>query len=144
MKVEFKILQTNSLIDVLNYISAQLSMNYSDGKRIAVLAPSGAAKELDNLLWGPGQESFIPHFCALNAKQYNTYKDIPILITDNLFIINGCDELINIMDVGIDKDKVKVSKLTEVVYQDEKVLEVSRKKYVFYKKHGLDVQSIKV
>lgn len=143
MKVEFQVLQTSSLIDVLNYISTQISTNYANDRRLAVLAPSGAAKELDTLLWQAGEDSFVPHFCALNAKQYNTYKDIPILITDNLFIINGFDELINIMDIGIDKNKVKVSKLTEIVYQDDKALEVSRKKYVFYKKSELEIKTVK-
>lgn len=144
MEVEFKVLQTNSLVDVLSYICTQVSDNYITNKRLAILAPSGVAKELDAILWQAGQESFIPHFCALNAKEYNVFKGIPILITDNVFIVNNFDELINIMDIGIDKDKVKVGKLTEVVYQDTKALDVSRKKYVFYKKHGLDIQSTKV
>lgn len=143
MEVEFQVLQTNSLVDVLNYICTQVSDNYITNKRLAILAPSGVAKELDTVLWQAGQESFIPHFCALNAKEYNTFKGIPILITDNVFIVNNFDELINIMDIGIDKNKVKVSKLIEVVYQDNKALDSSRKKYVFLQKSGLEIKTKK-
>ena len=141
MKVEFQILQTSSLADVLNNICEYLQANYSYTKKIAVLAPQGIAKELDNRLWQAEIESFLPHFCAINSKQYNSYTDIPILITDNMFIISGFDEMINLMDIVVDSSKIQVSKLTEIVYQADKALESSRKKYVFYKKAGLEVSN---
>ena len=101
------------------------------------------AKELYNKLWQADTESFLPHFCAINSKQYNSHADIPVLITDNMFILSGVDELINLMDIVIDSSKVKVAKLTEIVYQVDKVLESSRKKYMFYKKAGFEIESNK-
>ncbi|MGQ4001952.1 DNA polymerase III subunit chi [Francisellaceae bacterium CB300] len=143
MKVEFQVFQTSNLVDVLNSICEYLVANYSHSKRIAILAPQGIAKELDSKLWQADTESFLPHFCAINSKQYNSCKDIPLLITDNLFIVSEADELINLMDIVIDSSKVKVAKLTEIVYQVDKVLESSRKKYMFYKKAGFEIESNK-
>lgn len=143
MKVEFQIFQTASIADVLNNICEYLQVNYSHTRKIAVLAPQGIAKELDSKLWQSDTETFLPHFCAINSKQYNSNTDIPILITDNMFILSGFDELINLMDIVIDESKIKISKLTEIVYQADKTLESSRKKYIFYKKAGLEVSTSK-
>ena len=144
MKVEFQIFQTASISDVLNNICEYIRANYNHSKKLAVLAPQGIAKELDNKLWQADTESFLPHFCAINSKQYNSHADIPVLITDNMFILSGVDELINLMDIVIDSSKVKVAKLTEIVYQVDKVLESSRKKYMFYKKAGFEIKSNKI
>ena len=143
MKVEFQIFQTSSIADVLNNICEYLQVNYSHSKKIAVLAPQGIAKELDSKLWQADTESFLPHFCAISSKQYNSHTDIPVLITDNMFILSGFDELINLMDIAIDNSKIKISKLTEIVYQADKRLASSRKKYMFYKKAGLEIESNK-
>ena len=143
MKVEFQIFQTTSVADVLDNVCEYLQANYRHTKKIAVLAPQGIAKELDSRLWQSGTESFLPHFCAINSKQYSSHIDIPVLITDNMFILSGFDELVNLMDIVIDNTKIKISKLTEIVYQADKALESSRKKYVFYKKAGLEVSNFK-
>ena len=143
MKVEFQIFQTSSLADVLDNICEYIRANYSHTKKLAILAPQGIAKELDNKLWQADTEIFLPHFCAINSKQYNSHTDIPVLITDNMFILSGFDELINLMDIAIDNTKVQINKLTEIVYQADKALESSRKKYVFYKKAGLEIESNK-
>ena len=144
MKVEFQVFQTNSLADVLDNICGYIRANYSNTKNIAILAPQGIAKDLDNKLWQADSESFLPHFCAINSKQYNSHTNIPILITDNMFILSGFDELINLMDIAIDNTKVHINKLTEIVYQADNALESSRKKYVFYKKLSLEVKSSKI
>ena len=143
MKVEFQIFQTSSIADVLNNICEYIQANYRHSRKIAILASQGIAKELDNKLWQADTESFLPHFCAINSKQYNSHAEIPILITDNMFILSGFDELINLMDITIDSNKIKVAQLTEIVYQADKALESSRKKYIFYKKAGLDVSNSK-
>ena len=143
MKVEFQVFQTASISDVLNNIGEYIRANYNHSKKLAILAPQGIAKELDNKLWQVDTENFLPHFCAINSKQYNSHTDIPILITDNMFILSGFDELINLMDIAIDSTKVKITNLTEIVYQADKVLESSRKKYIFYKKAGLEVSASK-
>ncbi len=143
MKVEFQVFQTSNLVDVLNSICEYVVANYSHSRKIAILAPQGIAKELDSKLWQADTENFLPHFCAINSKQYNSCKGIPLLITDNLFIVSEADELINLMDIVIDSSKVNVAKLTEIVYQADKALESSRKKYMFYKKAGFEIESNK-
>lgn len=143
MKVEFKVFQTDSFIKILNNICEYIHDNYSSTKKIAVLASQGIAKELDTKLWQADTENFLPHFCAIDSKQYSSHINIPVLITDNVFITSECDELINLMDIAIDNNKIKVAKLIEVVYQADKALENSRKKYIFYKKAGLAIKSNK-
>ncbi|MDE5018602.1 DNA polymerase III subunit chi, partial [Francisella tularensis subsp. holarctica] len=57
---------------------------------------------------------------------------IPILITDNIFITSGYYFLINIMDVAVDTQRVKVKELKVFVYQQDSALQASLKKYVYY------------
>ncbi|APC90934.1 MULTISPECIES: DNA polymerase III subunit chi [Francisella] len=142
MKVEFRVLQTQDINQMLDDLIAAVIKEYNLQKTIAILAPTGIAKHLDDKLWQDGQDSFIPHHCAINTREYNRYKSIPILITDNMFITSGFDELINLIDIPIDSNKVSVSSLVEFVYQDKKVIENLRKKYVYYKKLGFDIKTV--
>ncbi|AEB28056.1 DNA polymerase III subunit chi [Francisella hispaniensis] len=143
MKVEFKVLQTQDINQMLEVLITTVIKEYSERKTIAILAPIGIAKQLDDDLWQDGQDSFIPHHCAINAREYNQYKNIPILITDNLFITSGYDVLINIMEVAVDPQRVKVKELKEFVYQQDSALQASRKKYVFYKNSNLEITTTK-
>lgn len=142
MKVEFRVLQTQDINQMLDILVAAVVKEYSLQKPIAILAPTVIAKQLDDKLWQDGQDSFIPHHCAINAREYNQYKNIPILITDNLFITTGYDVLINIMEVAVDPQRVKVKELKEFVYQEDRALQASRKKYVYYKKSNLEITTI--
>ncbi|MBK2028637.1 DNA polymerase III subunit chi [Francisella noatunensis] len=143
MKVEFRVLQTPDINQMLEVLIATIIKEYSERKTIAVLAPTGIAKQLDNDLWQDGQDSFIPHHCAITAREYNQYKNIPILITDNLFITSGYDILINIMEVAVDPQRVKINELKEFVYQEDRALQASRKKYVYYKNSNLEITTTK-
>jgi DNA polymerase-3 subunit chi len=142
MKVEFQVLQTSEQKVLLDSIIDYVLDNYKNST-FAILAPTGIAKELDERLWQEGEESFIPHHCAISAKEYNQYKNIPILITDNLFITSGFDVLINIMDVAVDPQRIKIKELKEFVYQQEQALLASRKKYMYYKNSNLEINTIK-
>ena len=144
MKVEFRISKVPGLDELLLIVNDYILDMYNEGKKIAVLAQTQVARQLDDLLWQDGRESFVPHFCAVDAKDYNSYKSLPILITDNLFIISGFDALINIMDIAIDPSKTTISKLVEFVYQNEAALQNSRKKYVFYKKLGIEIENVRL
>jgi len=143
MKVEFQVLQTADVNELLFAVIDFISKQFDAGVRVAVLSPTGLAKQLDQSLWQEGTDSFIPHHCATSSREYNQYKNIPILITDNLFITSGFDVLVNIMDVAVDPQRVKVKELKEFVYQEEQALLSSRKKYVYYKKHNLDINTSK-
>ncbi|WP_150467662.1 DNA polymerase III subunit chi [Francisella sp. SYW-9] len=142
MQVEFHVLQTSKQKELLDSIYNYVLNNYKT-KTFAILAPTGIARELDEKLWQPEEESFIPHHCAISAREYNQYKNIPILITDNLFITSGFDVLINIMDVAVDPQRIKIKELKEFVYQQEQALLASRKKYMYYKKFNLQINTIK-
>lgn len=141
MKVEFQVLQTADINELLYAVTDFILKQYQAKSRVAVLAPTGLAKQLDENLWEDGSDSFIPHHCAISSRDYNQYKNIPILITDNLFITTGFDVLANIMDVAVDPQRVQVKELKEFVYQEEQALISSRKKYVYYKKHSLEVST---
>ncbi|GMN89322.1 DNA polymerase III subunit chi [Francisella sciaenopsi] len=143
MKVEFRVLQTPDINQMLEVLITTVIKEYNERKTIAILAPTGIAKQLDDDLWQDGQDSFIPHHCAITAREYNQYKNIPILITDNLFITSGYDVLINIMEVAVDHQRVKIKELKEFVYQEDRALQASRKKYVYYKRCSLEISTIK-
>ncbi|AEI35129.1 MULTISPECIES: DNA polymerase III subunit chi [Francisella] len=143
MKVEFRVLQTPDINQMLEVLIDTVIKEYDECKTIAILAPTGIAKQLDDDLWQDGQDSFIPHHCAIAAREYNQYKNIPILITDNLFITSGYDVLINIMEVAVDPQRVKIKELKEFVYQEDRALQASRKKYVYYKNSNLEITTTK-
>ncbi|QUE31561.1 DNA polymerase III subunit chi [Francisella philomiragia] len=143
MKVEFRVLQTPDINQMLEVLIDTVIKEYDECKTIAILAPTGIAKQLDDDLWQDGQDSFIPHHCAIAAREYNQYKNIPILITDNLFITSGYDVLINIMEVAVDPKRVKIKELKEFVYQEDRALQASRKKYVYYKNSNLEITTTK-
>lgn len=143
MKVEFRVLQTPDINQMLEVLIATVIKEYNERKTIAILAPTGIAKQLDDDLWQDGQDSFIPHHCAIAAREYNQYKNTPILITDNLFITSGYDVLINIMEVAVDPQRVKIKELKEFVYQEDRALQASRKKYVYYKNSNLEITTTK-
>lgn len=143
MKVEFQVLQITELNKLLDVIVEYVLKQYNSINKIAILAPANISKDLDDRLWQQGNDSFIAHYCAINSRDYSKYKNIPILITDNLFITSGFDVLINIMDVAVDPQKVKLKELKEFVYQDDNALQASRKKYIYYNKLGLDIKTIK-
>ncbi|WP_395166683.1 DNA polymerase III subunit chi [Francisella salimarina] len=143
MKVEFRVLQTPDINQMLEVLIDTVIKEYDESKTIAILAPTGIAKQLDDDLWQDGQDSFIPHHCAITAREYNQYKNIPILITDNLFITSGYDVLINIMEVAVDPQRVKIKELKEFVYQEDRALQASRKKYVYYKNSNLEITTTK-
>ena len=132
MEVEFKIVPSESLETSLDMVVNLIISRYRDGNRVGVLASESIAKQLDDLLWKDGEESFIPHFCATNISEYSSFKNIPILLTDNMFIMSDFKEIINICDVPIDSSKVPAKNIIELVFQNDKALDVSRKKYVYY------------
>lgn len=144
MRVEFQVLQTSEVKELLGSIVGFVLAKYNENIRVVVLAPTGLAKQIDESLWQEGEDSFVPHHCAISSREYNQYKNIPILVTDNLFITTGFDVLINIMDVAVDPQRVKVKELKEFVYQEEQALLASRKKYVYYKQHNLDINTTQV
>ena len=142
MQVEFLVLKNDDLVMVLDSLYKDIIKEYSAGRRVAVFAPITIVKQLDEMLWQDGEESFIPHHCAINAKDYNSLQNIPILITDNVFLTSNFDNLINLTNIIIDHNKISVNNLVEVVYQKQSVLDNSRKKYVYYKNLGLSVKTI--
>jgi DNA polymerase-3 subunit chi len=143
MEVKFKVIQSELLSDNLDMIVENIISMYDSCIRVGVLAPTTIANTLDEMLWQDGQESFIPHFCATNIRDYSSYKNIPILITDNMFIMSQFKTIINLCDVPIDSSKVPVENIIEMVFQNEKALQISRKKYVYYKKVGADISTDK-
>ncbi|NDT68337.1 DNA polymerase III subunit chi, partial [Francisella tularensis subsp. holarctica] len=68
MKIEFKVLQTQDINQMLEVLITEVVKEYALQKIIAILAPAGIAKQLDDKLWQDGQDSFIPHHCAINAR----------------------------------------------------------------------------
>jgi DNA polymerase-3 subunit chi len=111
--------------------------NYSFDKNMVIFCHAKNAKILDDKIWQEGKKDFIPHFCAINTKDYSLFKNIPILITDNIFVAEGREQIINLTNSPIDILRHKFNSILEIVDQDEIRLNNSRKKFVFYKKWGL-------
>ena len=143
MEVEFKIVQSVSLEVSLDIVVNLIISRYNDGHRVGVLASESIAKKLDDLLWKDGEETFIPHFCATSISEYSSFKNIPILLTDNMFIMSGFKEIINVCDVPIDSSKIPAKNVIELVFQNDNALNISRKKYIYYKKAGNPISTNK-
>ncbi|MFC4892903.1 DNA polymerase III subunit chi [Pseudofrancisella aestuarii] len=137
MKVSFRILNTNTDEELINYIVDFVVKEYSSEKKIAILAEQSVAKIVDDKLWKDGEDVFIPHFCAINSTEYNKYPNVPVFITDNMFLVLDHDLLINITNLPVNIAKKAPKEIIEVVDQEENRLAVSRKKYVYYKQLGI-------
>lgn len=144
MKVLFQILSSQTTSGLLDYVISYIEERYTNTKKIAVVADTELAKELDKKLWQDGEKSFIPHFCAVSTIDYNKYSKVPIFITDNMFVADGRDEIINLTNIPVNIVRHKYKSVTEVVNQEAERLASSRKKYVYYKKLNADLVHEKV
>ncbi|APC97639.1 DNA polymerase III subunit chi [Francisella frigiditurris] len=137
MKVSFRILNSNIDEELMNYITDFVVKGYSPEKRVAILADKTLAKHIDEKLWKDGEDIFIPHFCAINSTEYDKYPNVPVFITDNMFLVLDHDLLINITNLPVNIAKKAPKEIIEIVDQKENRLAVSRKKYVYYKQLGI-------
>jgi len=144
MKVIFSVLKSSVDDDLISYVVSYVIDNYSTDTTIAIVADKEIAALIDDALWMEGKNSFIPHFCAINTSDYNQYKRVPVFITDNVFVADGRDVVINITNSPINIVRHKFNSVIEVVDQNEKRLDSSRKKYMYYKKLNADVIHEKV
>ena len=144
MKVIFRILNTNTDDDFISNLISYVKDNYSTDKTIAIVADKNMSMAIDDALWFDGENTFIPHFCAINTSDYNKYSNVPIFITDNVFVADGRDVVINLTNSPINIVRHKFKSVVEVVDQEINRLESSRKKYVYYKKLNADVIHKKV
>lgn len=137
MKISFRILNSNIDEELMDYVTEFVINEYSQEKKIAILADKALAKVIDEKLWKDGEDIFIPHFCAINSTEYDKYPNVPVFITDNMFLVLDHDLLINITNLPVNIAKKAPKAIIEIVDQEENRLAVSRKKYVYYKQLGI-------
>ena len=144
MKVLFRILSNNTSDELIEYVISYVIDRYSPTKKIAIVADTEIAKAIDDKLWKSGENTFIPHFCAISTVDYNKYPKVPVFITDNMFVADGRDEIINLTNIPVNIVRHKYKSITEIVNQEPERLVSSRKKYVYYKKLNADLVHEKV
>ncbi len=144
MKVLFRILQNQTSEELIDYVISYVIDRYSNTQKIAIVADTDIAKAIDEKLWKEGEKTFIPHFCAISTVDYNKYPKVPVFITDNMFVADGRDEVINLTNIPVNIVRHKYKSITEIVNQEPQRLTSSRKKYVYYKKLNAEVVHEKV
>ncbi len=90
------------------------------------------ALALDDLLWSFKPESFIPHHIIGGEN------DVSVEITFSEISGNHQQVLINLQS-QVPEYFSRFSRLSEIVIQDEKVLENTREHYRFYKQRGYPI-----
>ncbi len=95
---------------------------------------AATSAQLDDLLWTMNDTSFIPH--TLAPAQDQTTR---ILIGHNIEPMENCQFLINLSN-DIPLFFSRFERLAEVIDQEESVLHAGRKRYVFYRDRGYNLE----
>ena len=113
---------------------------YNDGHKILVISDNHEIiDEINTLLWTFEQLTFIPH--STNTEFDST---TPILLYKNNFkndsIIKKDYNVILNIDMKLDSNENDHEIIIEIVGHDENKKNISREKYLYYKKNNLDVR----
>ena len=133
MIINFHILQSNSKINLIDFVINKIINEYSINIKLCILAPSKICKIIDNKLWNDNTNVFLPHYYPSISNEYNKFPKIPILITDNPFIIDNADKVINLMNIPIN-NIFKIKIIDEISNQQEEMIKNLRKKFKYYNK----------
>jgi len=137
MNLNFFVLNTKTQQEYLKYVVDFVLDKYSQAECVCIFLNRAMALKLDNKLWNDRLDSFMPHAFVERISDYDKYKNIKVIITDNIFIAKKNDLLINLSSLPIDIINHKIDNIIEIVDQEPQNLQHSRDKYIFYKKCGI-------
>jgi DNA polymerase-3 subunit chi len=143
VQVDFYVLDTDSLAARGEFVARFLNKLQKLGMPALVAVESAAeAQQLSEQLWSYPPESFLPH--AVDAGDGSQ----PGEKSDEAFVISARSPLTSIeQEVLINLRRqppachAKLSRLAEVVIQNEAILAASRQNFRFYREQGYTVES---
>jgi len=132
--VDFYISESTD-IQVRNILACRLSEKacYSNAATFIHTQTENHSQEIDKLLWTFKEHSFIPH--QLYNHEESTKHEHPILIGHDVEPEKNFDILIN-LDNKIPEFYSRFNRVIEIVTNDAKQRDLSRKHYTFYKDRG--------
>jgi len=136
-QVDFHILQDTSVEARWLYTCRLVEKAASLGNSVLIAVDTlDEAEALDDLLWSFKPESFIPHqiICAENEKD----NEIKVEITFSDDARDHQQVLINLRS-QVPEYFSLFTRLSEIVIQEQKVLENTREHYRFYKQRGYPI-----
>ncbi len=134
-RVDFYILQEKGSEARLRFACRLIEKARKQGNQLFVaVANQEEAKKLDHLLWHQAPESFIPH-AILNEGEQSPAVQAPTLIGYGESCADHHDTLINLSE-HIPAFFSQFQRLSEIVVQDEEVLDRTRSNWKYYRDRG--------
>lgn len=141
-RVDFYILEEDTVDARMLFVCRLIDKVVRRGMRVLVcVADPGTADALDDLLWSFRPESFIPH--AIAGTEEAEDEDVPVIITAGEDLANQHELLINLTN-EVPSFFSRFQRLAEVAVQEEKLLQVTREHYAFYKQRGYPIETHKL
>jgi DNA polymerase III subunit chi len=136
-QVDFHILQDTSLEARWLYTCRLVEKAASLGNSVLIAVDTlDEAEALDDLLWSFKPESFIPHHIINSESECE--NDVKVEITFSDHSGDHQQVLINLRS-QVPEYFSRFTRLSEIVIQEQKVLENTREHYRFYKQRGYPI-----
>jgi DNA polymerase III subunit chi len=135
--VDFYILESTDPRDRLLMVCRLTEKAWHSGYRTFILTESTAQqKAIDELLWTFRPGSFVPHTGEPGQMQSNT----PVILGRSLDFATNANLLINLKTPPVDPP-AGITRIIEVIDQDERVRQEGRQRYRYYQQNGKTVKS---
>ncbi len=141
IRIDFYVLPSDSP-NARQVLACQLTEKaYRLGHSICIYTESATQNRvMDDLLWTFRAGSFIPHNRAVdNAPDSN----IPVILSHDVEPSNFNDILIN-LNPEVPKGFNRFTRLIELVNQNKEIRNAGRKRYRYYQKQGLEIETHKI
>ncbi len=134
-RVDFYVGKTHSLQARLRLACKLVEKAHVRNMHTYVHTDSAASSaQLDELLWTFSDLSFIPHALAPCAD-----SAVKVLIGHDFEPMENCDFLINLSN-DVPQFFPRFARLAEVIDQEESILLAGRKRYLFYRDRGYNLE----
>lgn len=124
--------QVNNGKHKLSLLTQLITSFFMEQKKQTVFTPnSDASAYIDSWLWSSPKESFLPH--EISRETVNT----PVVITEERTNLNKATVAINLCSEVIENAEAYEKVIEFIDQNDEKKLQLSRERYLHYKKQGI-------
>nr|VFK57649.1 MAG: DNA polymerase III, chi subunit [Candidatus Kentron sp. TUN]VFK58373.1 MAG: DNA polymerase III, chi subunit [Candidatus Kentron sp. TUN]VFK65994.1 MAG: DNA polymerase III, chi subunit [Candidatus Kentron sp. TUN] len=140
-RVDFYVLNT-SVSDVPRMACRITEKAWKSGHRVFVHTGTRfSAHQMDNLLWGFRQESFVPHTIDSGHAENDTdNNEYPVLIGNGAEPRGELDVVINLGD-AVPSFLARCQRIIEVVSGDAQDRGLARERYRLYRDQGCDLHT---
>ena len=139
-RIDFYVLNQNTLAARTDYACRIVEKAVKNQCKVNILTDhANDSSELDEKLWSFAPESFVPHI-NLDALEENQLRSShsSVNISRDAIECDDYDLLVNLSGKVPTKFS-RYNRLIEIVVQDSKVLETTRKQHHYYKERGYPI-----